>query len=243
VSISPKGFVLTVAAIVSIPASLAAIIYLVGVAPSLKFAWMTRYAPYLYSCIGFALLMWTIWLVIDYVGIRRAALLKPVDLKPLIEAERQERTRAVHELRQSILDLNVTLRDHVAAVLPKSTQAQPLKQRTIDLSNDLFAFLKKQGPQPPEPFSLPASERNTIAKQKQAMNGYFDWQGSTYYHYMAFFRDRVLQIDYELAAMGVQTKLTRPEIDPLTKEVMENHKIDVQKIAETLLLTANQLPK
>ena len=70
------------------------------------------------------------------------------------------------------------------------------------------------------------------------MNAYFNWQSSTYYNYMAFFRDRVVNIDFELAAAGVMTKLTRPEIDPPSHGSMENHEIDVKKIAETLLLTA-----
>jgi len=117
--------------------------------------------------------------------------------------------------------------------------AEPtLKQRTAQLADDLFALLKRQGPEPPHALS---DRSGTIDGQKRTFNAYFDWQNRIYYQYMAFFRDRVVKLDYELAAAGVMTKLTRPEIDPVQMGPMENHDIDVKNIAETLLLTASHM--
>jgi hypothetical protein len=185
------------------------------------------------------------WLQSQSTSIRRGA---PFDPALLIETEKQERIRAVESLAedhyaavvridQSIRDLDVNLRDHIAAVVPKPILEPTLKERTTNLANELFALLKKEGPKPPNPLS----QKGGIDEQNRAMETYFDWQNSTYYQYMAFFRDRVIKTDYELAAAGIHTKLTRPELDPLTEEVMENHDVDIKKIAEALLLTANLL--
>jgi len=55
---------------------------------------------------------------------------------------------------------------------------------------------------------------------------------------MAYYRDRVVKIDFELAANGFFTKLEPREINPPTT----SNEVDVQKIAEALLLTASQIP-
>ena len=183
-------------------------------------------------------------LILDYVAIRRAALIlhpPPINPVPLIEAEEEARARAIEAVYKVLYDNIGRINQSLNDLAPKPMAESPLKQRTTELANDLFALLSKQGPQPPGLFSLPLADRNTEAKQRQAMNAYFDWQRRTYYQYMAFFRDRVIRTDYELAAAGIQTKLTRPEFDPLTKEVMESHDLDIKKIAEALLLTANQM--
>jgi hypothetical protein len=253
VSISPKGFVFFTAAVFTILSTIFGFIYFLGVWTSLKFDWMRPAIPYLQAFAVCALLLWVTALVMDYIAVRRAAIAKPnqpasIDPTPLVEAEKKERIRAVESLakdhsaavtriEQSIRDLNVNLRDHIAAVVPKPIAEPTLKKRTTDLANELFALLKKEGPPPPNPLS----QKGGIDEQKRAMKTYFDWQNSTYYQYMAFFRDRVIKTDYELAAVGINTKLTRPELDPLTKEVMENHDVDIKKIAEALLLTANQM--
>lgn len=141
-----------------------------------------------------------------------------------------------------VVQFSLTNQPFLQSSQPKPVQALSLKQRVANLANELIELLRRQGPQPPSPLDLPISERNTEAKQRAAMNAYFNWQSSTYYNYMAFFRDRVVNIDFELAAAGVMTKLTRPEIDPPSHGSMENHEIDVKKIAETLLLTASHMP-
>jgi hypothetical protein len=239
------------AALLTIPASIAGVLYFLGIFTTLTFAWIAPFAPYLYSCVGFAVLMWLTLFVMDYLTIRHSVLrgqqksaeLPDVpDPRALIETEREDRDQAIEAvykvLHANVARINQSLND----LAPKPIPELSLKQRTMQLTNELFALLNKQGPQPPEPLSLSPSERNTEAKQTQAMKAYFDWQCSIYYQYMAFFRDRVIKADYELAAAGILTKLNRPDLDPFTKEVMENRHVDVKKIAEALLLTANQMP-
>lgn len=244
VSISLERKVLIIAAIFGIPGSIAGIFYVLGIYTSLRFAWMTPLAPYIYSCIAFGVFMVLAALILDYVTIRRAALgphPASVDPSPLVQAEEKARAQAIEAVYNVLYDNIGRINQSLNDLAPKQTAEPPLKQRTTELANDLFALLKAQGPQPPEPLSLPRADRNTVAKQMQSMHAYFDWQRRTYYQYMAFFRDRVIKTDYELAAAGIQTKLTRPELDPLTKEVMENHDVDIKKIAEALLLTANHM--
>ena len=112
--------------------------------------------------------------------------------------------------------------------------AQPLTERTSELAKELFAFLQKQGTKPPTPLSVKGSPE----EQGRAFNAYFGWQGKVYRHYMAYYRDRVVQIDRELAAHDVFTKLDMQEIDPPETK----GQVDVRKIAEVLLVGAHQLP-
>lgn len=114
-----------------------------------------------------------------------------------------------------------------------SHKPESLRQRTLRLVDDLSAFLREQGPMPPHPLSGKGSEE----RQRRVFNAYFDWQKDTYYKYMAYYRDRVVQIDRELAAHQIFTKLTIQDIDP---PEMNGH-IDVKKIAEALVLAAHQL--
>jgi len=111
----------------------------------------------------------------------------------------------------------------------------PLKQRTIELANELLAFLHKQGPKPANPLSSKGSEE----EQRRVFNAYFDWIKETYFKYMAYYKDRVVKTDFELAAHGFFTRLEPREINPPPT----SNEVDVQKIAEALLLTASKLPK
>jgi hypothetical protein len=115
----------------------------------------------------------------------------------------------------------------------ESPKPTTLKQRTADLGNELFALVRKQGPQPADPL-----RERTDAGQRQAMTDLFAWKHNTFYHYMAFFRDRAVQLDYELAANGIMVKLDRSELDPPAS----SKEVDVQKVAEAFVLVANQIP-
>lgn len=154
----------------------------------------------------------------------------------LVQAEAKARAGDIASvyktLWENVAKINRSL-DHLAHK-PEPT----LKQRTTQLANELFALLQKLGPEPPDPLSLPPSERNTVAKQLLAQNAYSDWQRSAYYNYRAHFRNRVIQIDDELAASKIFIKLDDQEIDP----PKNNGEIKLKKIAETLLLTAQQMP-
>lgn len=234
-SITPQKerVVVFVAALLTIPASIVGVIYFLGVVTSLKFEWMHPVAPYAYSCITFAVLLWLTAFVMDYIAVRRAALAKPIaqiDPLPLIRAEEAERKRAVEGVAkdhcayvqrtdQAILDL-------------QSRPIEPtLKQRTIELANGLFELLRQQGPEPPDPLT----ERGTESQQR---NLYFDWKKTIYYKYMAHFRNRVLQVDYELAALHILTKLEDDELDP---PKIKCDTLNVKKIAEALHLVGTQM--
>ena len=116
--------------------------------------------------------------------------------------------------------------------------AEPtLKERTIQLANELFELLKKQGPEPPDPLSLTLSQRGSEQKQERLLTAYFDWQRHLYFNYMAYFRDRVAKLDYELAAARIFTKLEDDEINPPRAK----GQVDIKRIAETLLLEANRI--
>ena len=245
--ISLKRFVVFVAALLSIPASVVGVVGFFGVVTSLDFAWVHKVAPYIQTVAVIAALMWLGLFIVDYLSIRRAAFARPANnadptRTTLSKAEReaidQEIADAIYAVKQQV---NTDI-GRINSVLNELTQPKPeptLKERTIQLANELFALLKQLGPEPPHALS---DKSGTIAGQQKTFNAYFEWQRHAYYPYMAFFRDRVLRIDYELAAMDIQTGLNRPDIDPLTKEVMENHDINIKKIAEALLLTAQQMP-
>jgi hypothetical protein len=98
-----------------------------------------------------------------------------------------------------------------AAIERRAEKSKPLKQRTIDLANELFEFRLK--PKPSSPFSAKGEE-----ERRQAFDAYFDWVKDTYFKYMAYYRDRVVQIDFELAAHHYFTKLERRDIDPPYKQ-------------------------
>jgi hypothetical protein len=118
--------------------------------------------------------------------------------------------------------------------LPALVTEPSLKQRVLGLANELFAFLQKQDPEPPNPLSVKGSQQ----EQRRVFNEYFAWKRNVYYNYMAHYRDRVVKIDYELAAVGIFTKLTEKEINP----PQASQEVDIKTIAETLLLMAHQLP-
>jgi type II secretory pathway pseudopilin PulG len=117
----------------------------------------------------------------------------------------------------------------------ETASQKTLKERTVQLANELFAFLKKQGPEPPNPLS----NKGTIDEQRRALDVYFDWKKETYFKYMAYYKDRVVKIDYELAANGLFTGLYPREIDPPST----SQEVDVKKIAEALLLTGSRMPE
>jgi hypothetical protein len=248
VSISPKGFVFSVAAILSIPASIVAVIYFIGVAASLNFAWIHSITPYIQTIAVVAVLMWLGLFVVDYIAIRRTALAKipaPIDPAPLVAAEKAERVQAVRNEREERINaIDSISKIHCDAVLrieksirdltPKPEPS--LKERTVQLANELFALRSRLGPEPPHALS---NRTGTEAEQRSTFSNFFDWHRDVYYNYMAYFRDRVVQVDYELASRRIFTKLNDKEIDPppTTGEV------DLKKIGETLLLAAQQIPE
>jgi hypothetical protein len=69
------------------------------------------------------------------------------------------------------------------------------------------------------------------------MTAYFDWQTHLYFNYMAYFKDRVVKLDYELAASRIITRLEDEEINPPRAK----GQVDIKRIAETLLLEANRM--
>ena len=118
---------------------------------------------------------------------------------------------------------------------PQAPQLPTLKQKTIHLAEELLGLLRELGPEPPHPLS---DKSGTVAGQQQTFDAYFEWQRKAYYSYMARFKDRVVQIDNELAAAKVFTTLDDREIDP----PKHNGQVQLKKIAETLLLTAYHMP-
>jgi hypothetical protein len=113
--------------------------------------------------------------------------------------------------------------------------SKSLEKRTKQLADDLFALLREQGPEPLNPLRFKGSQE----EQRGVFNAYFDWKRNTFFKYMAHFRDRVVKIDYELAAAGTLTGLDYKEIDPPPS----SQEVDVKKIAETLLLVGAQIPR
>jgi hypothetical protein len=118
---------------------------------------------------------------------------------------------------------------------PQVKQPQNLKQRTIQLADELFGLLRELGPEPPHALS---DKSGTVAGQQQTFDAYFEWQRKAYHSYMARFKDRVVQIDNELAAVKISTKLDDREIDP----PKNNGQVQLKKISETLLVTAYHMP-
>jgi len=116
----------------------------------------------------------------------------------------------------------------------RSPRLQSLKQRTLRLANDLLEFGDKRGPEPSNPLSYEGSDQT---EQGRISNAHFEWKRSTYFNYMAHFRDRVVEIYYELAAAHIFTGLDYREIDP-----QATFEVDVKRIAEALLRTASQMP-
>jgi hypothetical protein len=57
---------------------------------------------------------------------------------------------------------------------------------------------------------------------------------------MAYFRNRVVQIDFELAASGILTKLNEREIDP-PRPMGGAGEVNVKPIAEALLIASKQV--
>jgi hypothetical protein len=231
------------AAIISIPSGIACIFTFLGQHDTLKFAWLMPYAPIAYTCFTCGALLWLVYLILDYMDVRHAAFTKPssnpnsTDYSTLIEQETKARAQAIKDIYTHVNGYHNQADIKFNKLFTPRTEPS-LKQRTTQLANELFALLQKLGPQPPEPLSLPASEQNTEAKQLRAQNAYLEWQKRAYYNYMAYFRDRVVRTDYELAAEGVMTKLDERELDP----ACNSGHVDIKKIAEVILLTAQHMP-
>lgn len=150
VSISPKGYVFLAAAVFTILSSIIGFIYFLGVWTSLTFEWMRPVIPYLHAFIVCALLLWLIALAMDYVGVRRAALAKPIgdasastptDYATLIQTEKVERDRAIGD---AIFAVNQNVNAHVGRInkiLNDLTTKPPeptLKQEIINLHDPLL---------------------------------------------------------------------------------------------------------
>ncbi len=114
---------------------------------------MHSIAPYLYTCLACATLLWIITFVLDYREIRRAALaespavdfdgllvIERVERDRIIAAERAERDRLIdcvnHKVDTWIQRINETLN----SLTPKSTPEPTLKQKAIQLYDRLGAF-------------------------------------------------------------------------------------------------------
>lgn len=229
------------ASAISIPSGIACVLTFLGQHDTLSFKWLTPYAPYAYAFFASGMLLWLVYLILDYADVRRAAFAKMENNdKPstnyitLIQTEKDERNQAIgdaiHGVRQQV---NAEV-DRINAALNELAKPKPepnLEERTRQLSQDLFALLNRLGAEPPHALS---DKSGTVAGQKQTFDAYFEWQKNAYYNYMAYFRNRVIQIDYELAASKIFTRLDDREIDP----PKQNGEVNIRKIAETLLLTA-----
>jgi hypothetical protein len=236
VSISPKGFVFFAAAVFTIISTIIGVVYFLGVWTSLKFDWMASAIPYLKAFLVCAVLLWLLALVMDYVAVRRAAFATPEnnstappDFTPvtqMIQVEEKKRADAIEAVFKELWNQVGKINQSINDLRPKPEP--PLKQRTTQLANELFTLLNQQGPKPRNPLTVHDTEHNA------AFNAYFDWTKELYYKYMAYYKDRVVKIDFELAANGHFTKLEDRELHP-------KGEVDVKKIAEALLLTANQL--
>jgi hypothetical protein len=228
------------AAVFTILSAIIGFIYFVGVWSSLKFDWLQPAIPYFHAFFACAVLLWIIALVMDYVAVRHAALEKPsssnftAQYGTFLDVERNQRTQAITDLYKHVNGY-FNQADLKFNELFKPKIEPTLKQRTIQLANDMFALLRELGPEPPHALS---HGDGTVAGQEQIFNTYFDWQRRAYYNYMAHFRDRVIKTDYELAAEGIMTKLDDREISPASNDV----RVDIKKIAEALLLTAQRMP-
>jgi hypothetical protein len=235
-----KGFVLLVAALLSIPAAISGTLYYLGVYKTMKYDWLLPYAPYIYSVIAFSIFAWGLWVVMDYLDVRRAALSKSVttpNIDALIETERQETKRVTDAINWAMNNHIEKINERLNSLTPKPALEPTLKERTMQLANDLLAMLKEQGPEPPHALSSKGTEK----EQRQTFDKYFDYQKSTFWKYMARFRDRVVKIDFELAALGIYTKFEEREIDP-PRPMGGAGEVRVRQIAEKLLLAASQLP-
>jgi hypothetical protein len=209
-------------------------IYFLGVWTSLKFDWLQPAIPYFHAFIVCGVLLWMAALVMDYVAVRRAAFTKPVqvpqiDFDAKINVEKRERIYAVEELAKQHYQAMQRIEQSISNLTPKP---KSLKLRTIELANELFTLQGQLGPEPPNAFA-----GKTLAEQRGNFNSYFDWHRARFYRYMAYFRDRVVSIDYELAAHEVMTKLSDNEIDPPSS----SGDVDLAKIAQALLVAGNAI--
>lgn len=155
------------------------------------------------------------------------------DIKALVKAEEETRGQAIESLHKQMYDNIKRIDQSIRDLIPKPQP--PLKDRTKQLADDLFSLLKQLGPEPAHPLS---NKRGTETEQKQTFDNYYQWQRDAYYQYMAYFKDRVVKTDYELAACRIFTKLDEKEIDP----PRNSGEIELKKIAQTLLLVASQMP-
>jgi hypothetical protein len=152
--------VLILAAILSIPAAVATVVYVLGIFTTLKFDWLHAYAPYIHSCIAFAVLLWLTIFVVDYFQIRHAALMKSpaVDVEALLAAIRTERDRSIAEERTErdrLIDCanhkidtwvertNEALNRLTSKPTPELAPEPTLKQRTMQLHDRLRVFAQE----------------------------------------------------------------------------------------------------
>lgn len=114
----------------------------------------------------------------------------------------------------------------------------PLKEKTLQLGRDLFAFLREKPELPPDPpMNIPNAEWSDRTKAQWAVAG-------THYHGYAWrFQQRVNDLFHELAEHGIEDK-------PLKWEELQDWEIEppglirdinVQKIAEHLFLLAAKM--
>jgi hypothetical protein len=226
------------AAVFTILSAIIGFIYFLGVWGSLKFGWLQPAIPYLHAFIACAVLLWIIAIVMDYIAVRRAALAKPsssnftTQYGTFLDTERNQRTQAIADLYRHV-NSYFNQADLKFNELFKPKVEPSLKQRTEKLASDLFDCLHKIGPEPAHPLS----GKGTKEEQDAVFNEYFDWKRNAYYKYMAYFRDRVVKIDYELAAEGFMTKLDEREIAP----PQNSGHVNMKQIAEALLLISKQI--
>jgi hypothetical protein len=115
----------------------------------------------------------------------------------------------------------------------KQIPVDPLREKTLQLGRDLFAFLREKPELPPDPpMNIPNAEWSTKTKEQWAIAG-------THYHGYAWrFQQRVIDLFHELAEHGIEDKpikweeLQEWELQP-PKLIRD---LDVQKIAEHLFL-------
>jgi hypothetical protein len=153
----------------------------------------------------------------------------PLTIRFLDGTEEQVERHAVegYPLDKGGISFKITPATHLEE---NKTSAHSLEKRTKNLAEELFALLREQGTEPLNPLRF----KGNLEDQRRVFNTYFEWKKKTFFKYMAHFRDRVVKIDYELAAAGIMTGLEYKELDPPPN----SQEVDVKRIAEALLLTA-----
>ena len=122
----------------------------------------------------------------------------------------------------------------------KAHPVDPLKEKTLQLGRDLFAFLREKPPiLPDSSFAIPDAEWSA------ARNAQWSAAEPIYHGYMLRFKQRVIDLFHELAERGIENKplkweeLQSWEFDP--PEPPNPLALDVPKIARYLLLLASKM--